>query len=619
MHITDMMGQYSQNVKNGTEEMLSVQGQQKMVSTIQDLEPGMVFEGTVHSVKNGKAMLALGNGQMILARLAGKVSVNQGESMFFQVRSNEGGTIEIRPYVQAGKINNPILLNALTAAGLPVTDRSLSMVDAMMREQMSIGRQSILDMGKILNANPNVHVTTLVQMTKLGLPVSDALASQFENYVADRQAITGELDQMADGIAAALSDKACAEEDTFALYTKLVDVLDGKTVMPEQIEQMFDKLQDGAAKAEADAMPGAKNSLPQGAESNVLSAGEASPVIRQPEWAQGGILPPEVYPQEAVQQEVEAPSGQTLEQLLDKTELSDLKKLLQNMPALTGNTEIFEQNGGEEIFVDTMSDEETSSAAPVQLASETEVSAEAVLKKEMTAGAFLDALRDALQENSQYGFAGMKHLFSSQVFHKLLRGRAEEQWLLKPEQLKEPGKINELYEKLQFQMKQMENVMKTAGATAQTAAETAADIRGNVDFMNQINQVYTYVQLPLKMMEQNASGELYVYTNKKNLRDPEAELTAFLHLDLDGLGATDVSIRMRQKKVNTAFYIASESSYRLMEQHLPLLEKRLKQKGYQCTVTMTQEEKKVGFVEDFLQKDMPQAGALRRYSFDMRA
>lgn len=74
MQIRDMLGQYSQNVKNGTEELMSAQGTQKLVSSMQELEPGSTFEGTVNSVKNGKVVLALGNGQTITARLDGKVA-----------------------------------------------------------------------------------------------------------------------------------------------------------------------------------------------------------------------------------------------------------------------------------------------------------------------------------------------------------------------------------------------------------------------------------------------------------------------------------------------------------------------------------------------------------------
>ena len=73
------------------------------------------------------------------------------------------------------------------------------------------------------------------------------------------------------------------------------------------------------------------------------------------------------------------------------------------------------------------------------------------------------------------------------------------------------------------------------------------------------------------------NGELYVYTNRKRAGDPEGELTAFLHLDMDARSARpSVSVHMREKKVQTNFYFESDASYRLVEMHFPNLEKRLK-------------------------------------------
>ena len=37
MQITDMLGQYNRNVTNGTEELKSAQGTQKLVSTVGEL------------------------------------------------------------------------------------------------------------------------------------------------------------------------------------------------------------------------------------------------------------------------------------------------------------------------------------------------------------------------------------------------------------------------------------------------------------------------------------------------------------------------------------------------------------------------------------------------------
>lgn len=652
MQIRDMLGQYSQNVKNGTEELMSAQGTQKLVSSMQELEPGSTFEGTVNSVKNGKVVLALGNGQTITARLDGKVSIQPGESMFFQVRSNDGTTIALRPYVQAGNINNPILLNALTAAGVPATERNITMVDSMMKEQMSISRQSILDMGRVVGSNPNVNVNTAVLMTKIGLPVSAEMASQFENYMVDQHAIVDEMDLAMNQLGRLLGDADLGEEQSFELYGKVLDILNGEGETSAQttdglqqndtgtmvnagenieMEAAVQQSKNGAA------AEGVQKQVQQQNTKDLISMGAAgqeqsASVAENTENIVGeqtagnaaqsmqtGIDAADVLKNTQADTAVDFKNVQgqtdTLEQILDQNGLDHLKRLLQNIPTLTGNTDLFEVQEEEDVFVDTMSGDDAGKKAFELAQAEPEVT----LKQSMTAEDFLNTLRDALKQNQEYGFAGMTKLFGSKEFAAILKNRAEKQWLLEPEQLREASKVSDLYERLDHQMKQMENVMKAAGVTQNSFVQTAADIRSNIEFMNQINQVYTYVQLPLKLSGQNASGDLYVYTNKKNLNDPEAELTAFLHLDLDNLGSTDVSIRMKDKNVKTNFYIADDASYDLIEKHLPVLEKRLAQKGYRCSITMSKEEKKVEFVEDFLQRDMPQAGTLHRYSFDVRA
>ena len=652
MQIRDMLGQYSQNVKNGTEELMSAQGTQKLVSSMQELEPGSTFEGTVNSVKNGKVVLALGNGQTITARLDGKVSIQPGESMFFQVRSNDGTTIALRPYVQAGNINNPILLNALTAAGVPATERNITMVDSMMKEQMSISRQSILDMGRVVGSNPNVNVNTAVLMTKIGLPVSAEMASQFENYMVDQHAIVDEMDLAMNQLGRLLGDADLGEEQSFELYGKVLDILNGEGETPAQTtdglqqndtgtmvnagenietEAAVQQSKDGAAAEGVQKQVQQQNTkdlISMGAAGQEQSAGVAENTENivgeqtagnAAQSMQTGIDAADVLKNTQADTAVDFKNVQgqtdTLEQILDQNGLDHLKRLLQNIPTLTGNTDLFEVQEEEDVFVDTMSGDDAGKKAFELAQAEPEVT----LKQAMTAEDFLNTLRDALKQNQEYGFAGMTKLFGSKEFAAILKNRAEKQWLLEPEQLREASKVSDLYERLDHQMKQMENVMKAAGVTQNSFVQTAADIRSNIEFMNQINQVYTYVQLPLKLSGQNASGDLYVYTNKKNLNDPEAELTAFLHLDLENLGSTDVSIRMKDKNVKTNFYIADDASYDLIEKHLPVLEKRLAQKGYRCSITMSKEEKKVEFVEDFLQRDMPQAGTLHRYSFDVRA
>lgn len=635
MQISDLVGQYSRNVANGTEELHGAQSVQKLVSTIGDLSAGSIFEGTINSVRGGKVTLALGNGQTITARLDGKMDLQQGSSMFFQVRANDGQTIAIRPYTELGNVSNPILLNALSAAQVPATDRTLVMVDTMMQEQMSIGRQSILDMAKLVGANPDANVQTIVQMTKLGLPVTEEMAAQFENYLSDRQALVGEMDLAAGHMMELLSDEALPPETAFSLYEKMLDIFmpgaeaadagvtaaagqessaaeAGAGVIAEAVGQ-----ENAATVAEAEA--GAPTAAEQGTAAASAVAEKAGAASTTETAGQGAAAEAET----GVGVTAELTYGRTAEtpgtvgELLSKEQIEHLGKMLRNIPALIGNEEIFAGGEQEEVFVDTLSEEGPEVAK--LMAQEEAAQEQPVLNEKLTAEQFLQKLGRALAQNGGFGFAGMQKLFAGKEFQTIFRSVIEKQWLLQPEELKQEHKVSGLYERLEQQLSQMEEAVRATGSTQNTFLQTASQVHGNLEFMNQMNQIYHYVQLPLKMSGQNANGELYVYANRKNLRDPDAELTAFLHLDMEQLGSTDVSVRMQNRSVRTNFYLEDDASYDLVEKHLEVLNKRLKSKGYQSSITVTHEKKDISFKENIVKKGKATVGSLHRYSFDVRA
>ena len=191
---------------------------------------------------------------------------------------------------------------------------------------------------------------------------------------------------------------------------------------------------------------------------------------------------------------------------------------------------------------------------------------------------------------------------------------------MRPEELKTEHKVNELYERMDRQLEQMERILKSFGQSATRLSDTASNVRDNIQFMNQLNQTYAYVQIPLKFAGQNAHSDLYVYTDKRKMREKDGELSAFLHLDLDHLGSTDVSIKMLQKNVATNFYLADDMSYQLILDHMEILEERLAKKGYQVKIQVMNQEENVNFVEDMLKQQTPSAGGMvHRYSFDVRA
>lgn len=607
MHISDMLGQYNRNISSGTEELKAASGMQKVVSTLEELSSGSVFEGTVSSVKNGKVTLALSDGQTITARLSGKVPLSQGTPMFFQVKSNDGVTIEIKPYTGAGSGGNPILTNALTEGTVPVTERNLAMVDAMMKEQMPIDKQSLLNMVRIANMNPGVNITTVVSMTKLGIPVSPEMAAQFENYMTDEHAILQEMDQAMNELADLAGSKNLTPDQAVQVNQKIVTILlPEQTVTGAPVNAEGQIETGGQTTAEGQIATGGQTT----AEGQILTDGRLGAeeqIVNGEQTTTAG---------QAVR---EGTGGQALGDVLSEQQFSSLGKLLQNIPSLVESTKLFPEAMEQDIFIDTLEDESVAQNLMTEDAAWKAADGKTALDKNLTVSDFLRTVSQLLSENNGAASQSIQKLFGSDAYKSLLRNVMEQQWLIQPEALKQEKKISQLYEKLEQQMRQVEDALKEAGITKTRFPETAAEMRGNIEFMNQLNQAYTYVQVPLKMSGQNANGELYVYTNKKNLRDPDAELSAFLHLDLEHLGSTDVSVKMQHRNVKTNFYMADDASYDLVEKYLPVLEQKLKDKGYQCTITMTKEEKKVSFGDDFLRKDMPQTGTLHRYSFDVRA
>lgn len=613
MHISDMLGQYNRNISSGTEELKAASGMQKVVSTLEELSSGSVFEGTVSSVKNGKVTLALSDGQTITARLSGKVPLSQGTPMFFQVKSNDGATIEIKPYTGAGSGGNPILTNALTEGTVPVTERNLAMVDAMMKEQMPIDKQSLLNMARIANMNPGVDITTVVNMTKLGIPVSPEMAAQFENYMTDEHAILQEMDQAMNELADLAGSGDLTPDQAVQMNQKIVTILlSEQTVTGAPVNTEGQIETGGQTTAEGQIVTGGQIT----AEGQTTSEGQILTDGRLGAEEQTVNGEQTTTAGQAIQ---EGTGGQALGDVLSEQQFSSLGKLLQNIPSLVESTKLFPEAMEQDIFIDTLEDESVAQNLMTEDAAWKAADGKTALDKNLTVSDFLRTVSQILSENNGMASQSIQKLFGSDAYKSLLRNVMEQQWLIQPEALKQEKKISQLYEKLEQQMRQVEDALKEAGVTKTRFPETAAEVRGNIEFMNQLNQAYTYVQVPLKMSGQNANGELYVYTNKKNLRDPDAELSAFLHLDLEHLGSTDVSVKMQHRNVKTNFYMADDASYDLVEKYLPVLEQKLKDKGYQCTITMTKEEKKVSFGDDFLRKDMPQTGTLHRYSFDVRA
>lgn len=578
MQISNLVSQYNNSVANG-EPMTGAKGVEKLVSSLNEMSKGMIFEGTVSSVRGNQVKLALSNGQQILARLAGKFSFEQGQSVFFQVKNNDGGTIEIKPYTVDGEGANLTLMDALKAAGLSVDGINLSMVNKMMEEHMPIDKTSLNQMYQLVQDNKDINVTTLVELKRLGIEINQVNAAQFENYANDKQAITIAMDSLIDELPNALS----AEDlSMYKLVTQARDILNIVTEgLPEEAfisSEASDMSQYETIMRDNKSAPVVKKhfNIAELFESLNSVSGESQDI-------------------HTTQKINNAPATDTI--LLQENETKS-----NTIGFLLSDKQIEELNEQVRMLLPNLQENNIS-----------------LYSEDSSVVGILNDIKSML-ENTPANADTLRHLFSGEAFKLMLKEALEQQWMIKPGDLeKNPKKLDGLYDKIEKQITNMEIILKTSGVVNPKAEALADNIRGNIEFMNQINEAYTYVQVPLKMNEKNASGQLYVYTNKKSMSNPDKELSAFLHLDLEHLGGTDVSIKMLHRKVTTNFYLDSDESYALVKQFLPVLEKRLQDKGYNCELNVNSGSKQMNFVAGFLKKDLPPTGQVHRYSFDIRA
>lgn len=578
MQISNLVSQYNNSVANG-EPMTGAKGVEKLVSSLNEMSKGMIFEGTVSSVRGNQVKLALSNGQQILARLAGKFSFEQGQSVFFQVKNNDGGTIEIKPYTVDGEGANLTLMDALKAAGLSVDGINLSMVNKMMEEHMPIDKISLNQMYQLVQDNKDINVTTLVELKRLGIEINQVNAAQFENYANDKQAITIAMDSLIDELPNALS----AEDlSMYKLVTQARDILnivtEGLTEEAFISSEASDMSQYEAIMRDNKSAPVVKKhfNIAELFESLNSVSGESQDI-------------------HTTQKINNAPATDTI--LLQENETKS-----NTIGFLLSDKQIEELNEQVRMLLPDLQENNIS-----------------LYSEDSSVVGILNDIKSML-ENTPANADTLRHLFSGEAFKLMLKEALEQQWMIKPGDLeKNPKKLDGLYDKIEKQITNMEIILKTSGVVNPKAEALADNIRGNIEFMNQINEAYTYVQVPLKMNEKNASGQLYVYTNKKSMSNPDKELSAFLHLDLEYLGGIDVSIKMLHRKVTTNFYLDSDESYALVKQFLPVLEKRLQDKGYNCELNVNSGSKQMNFVAGFLKKDLPPTGQVHRYSFDIRA
>lgn len=559
---------------------------------IRSLVPGQTIQGEVVGRDGRTIQIALGPDNILSARLDRDISIALGQNMSFEVKMNTGSLLSLVP-LYANMANEATISRALDAAGLPANMENMKMVSDMMQEGMSIDRDTIAYVNRQLADFPNVNPFSIIQMIRLGMPITEINIEQFEAYKNSEHQILKSADQILEELPRTFMELVAEgrEEDAVSFYEQVLKAFIGEDAAQETdgTVSLMPQEADGSGTAQDVLQQGVSGEITEGQQAQLQQEGG----IPEEEISENQVLGNEIAgaakggsaaQEAAILQEADGKGG-----LLPE----NWKELGEKLKNLGADKELADQIGSGKLS-----------------------SKEALTQINNLLFGNSGQVKEGFQDS-------VKELFGSKAFQNLLQTEVRNQWTLQPEDVAQKEKIEQLYERIREQTAKLSEAFQMVGKGDTAGARSNQNLQNNLDFMNQMNQMFTYVQLPLMMTGNQAHGDLYVYTNKKSLAQKDGNVTALLHLDMEHLGPLDVYVTMSQnQKVNTNFTLRDDEALDLVAKHIHILDERLAKRGYSMKANFQVKEEENPEESNIMQEILSQnknISVLSRTSFDMRA
>ena len=552
MRLSSLFTQGNQQIQENSRDMSFSALEKGLRNGMKEMEgkmPGQFVTGEVIEADGQDILLAIGKNQLLRARLSLAMDVEAGQQLTFGIKSIGGMKVVLSPLFE-NMTSGSGAEKALELAGLPRNEETMKMVEAMMKEGMKLDPDSLSSMYRTVNAHMDADITTLVQLNRMGLPVTEENITQLQSYKNYESQVTEGVKTLMGEVAEQLSSLAASDnpEDVFTF----LKVVLGEPSGTEDVQTEENMAGDD----------------------NVIQAFKNAVMTEAPEENAGKEKP--LFMPGMAEQAGEKGLGMALSDALQKAGFS----------------------------------EETVNAC---------------LKGELPAKELLTELGRLVKDGrlSTEQKNGILELLKDNGFLENLKKGLTEKFLLTPDEVGEDGQVEKLYERLDSQLSRMNQALQGMAKGNPALSQSIQNLSSNVEFMNQLNQMFTYVQLPLKLSGQEAAGELYVYTNKKNLAKKDGQVSALLHLDLKHLGEIDIHVSLRDSHVSTKFCLSDEKALDLVAANIDTLNQRLMKRGYSMDASFEQKDKAQHPIDEMLDRDKKVSSKekvlISSSSFDARA
>ena len=615
------------------------------------LREGDVVKGEITDLRNNQITVTLEDNTHIRAMIKDTSNLAIGEYGAFRIKEISPKAIvveaEMNPAYQTSKV---IINKALTEAGMPKTEETVKLVQALLENNLSINKESLLSMQRSCYRFPGADPSSLALLTRMHMPLTETNVMQMDAYLHGNHQIISQVNNLSEQLPSLLEtlskDAPAGAVSQFA--EQLLSILDGANVTSSS---RLDTSIGFLSMEERELLAQTLSSLPMGESmSESILSGTADIATMLEAKAELDYL------QKTMPEELSGANA------LEEADFSDENSTSVEENAADSPAKAFSDTAKKTLAnglsllqkaAETMLTRESSTADPSSqifeklrnqmqqilssrhmiggcLTSEECGKLHADLKQMQLPASILSKVSDGTATARELLLAfrqvipnqnpqTISAFFQSSAFQKLFGDALIQNWSLSPEELAVPGRVNEFYNRMEQQMQQLETLIHRtlSGEDASKITSQASGIQQNMDFMQTLNQVFTYVQFPLHMKEQIQHADLYVYSDKEKLRSHPDNVSMLLHLDMPHLGNTDIHVQLTGHQIDTQFYLPDNATKELITNNTALLRDALAEKGYALTATTHLAERESDIVKDYL--DVGKASpAIKRYSFDIR-
>ena len=512
----------------------------------------------------------------------------------------------------AGGVNAAVQ-KALEEAGLPKNERNSGIVRQMLENQMSIDKDSLSRVVQQANMFREADISTLLLMNKNNMPVTHFTAAQLQAYINNEQNLSEQIGNVINSLMEYLADDAAS--GTPAANIGVLELLTGTGEVPAETT---------AQAAEVTAAQVAAENIES------LAGGEAN-VMNVLMTGQGGS------------EAVIAAAGQGAAANVEEAEVLNMLQT-ESVTNVINELGTDAEGSGANWMNGFGSDEDgTSFNTTTEFSMQSDMASLTDNNQGSTLGSFLsenelkelntmagrlfegannidanqtaaEVLKNIYENALGADNARLEELFRSPVYQKLIGKALGDKFTLKPSDITSADDLNEFYKETYSALNKLSEIAEKEGSLAEKLSKPM----DNIKFMDTLNDVFPYIQLPLKLSEGNTRGELYVFKNGRKKTDPGDSQSVLLHLDMKNLGPTDIHMELKSGFLKLRFYCDSDDAKELLESSFGELEAALTAKNYHLTSEFSVRETETSNIVEALSGGGEKVPEFK-YNFDIRA